>query len=319
MTKLIIQIPCYNEEETIGRTLSELPRELPGIDVIEWLIIDDGCADRTVEVAREHGVHHVVNLPHNRGLARAFAEGLEACLKAGADIIVNTDADNQYCADDIEKLVAPILAGKAEFVIGARPIRQIEHFSLVKKLLQRLGSWVVRVTSATDVEDAPSGFRAFSRDAAMQLNVFNSFTYTMETIIQAGLRNIVVTSVPVRVNPDLRPSRLIRSMTSYVMRSLFIILRIFLLYRPFRFFFIMGSIPFTAGFLLGVRWVVLVNFFPDPTRTYLPSLILAAILLLSGFLLWVFGLVADLMAANRMLLEEIRLRARRTEMGGRGS
>ncbi|MEC4892298.1 MAG: glycosyltransferase family 2 protein [Oscillatoria sp. PMC 1051.18] len=307
--KLIIQIPCYNEEASLGITLQELPRQLPGIDAIEWLVIDDGSSDRTVEVAKAYGVDRIISFPSNQGLAKAFMAGLEASLQAGADIIVNTDADNQYCADDIPTLIKPILHQQAEIVIGARPIQKIRHFSPIKKLLQKLGSWVVRLASNTKIPDAPSGFRAFSREAAMQVNVFNSYTYTLETIIQAGQKGIAITSVPIRVNPMLRKSRLVKSIPSYVRRSLFTILRIFMLYKPMRFFFILGSIPFSLGFLLGVRW--LIYFFLGTERTRIPSLILTAILILIGFQLWMFGLVADLMAANRRLLEDIQLRLRR--------
>jgi glycosyltransferase involved in cell wall biosynthesis len=316
MKKLIIQIPCYNEESSLPITLAELPRELPGVDRIEWLIVDDGSTDRTVEVAREWGVDHVVRFPRNQGLARAYVAGLEACLRAGADIIVNTDADNQYCAADIPKLIAPILEGKAEIVVGARPIHKTEHFSPVKKLLQRLGSWVVRVASHTNIPDAPSGFRAMSRDAAMQMNVFSNYTYTLETIIQAGQKNMAVTWVPVRTNGILRPSRLFRSIPQYVWRSIITIFRILMTYRPLRFFFFLGSIPFSLGFLLGVRWLVL--YMMGTPRAHVPSLIAAAILMLAGTQLWVVGLVADLMAVNRKLLEDIQLRVRRTEFGRAG-
>jgi glycosyltransferase involved in cell wall biosynthesis len=313
MTKLIIQIPCYNEEATLGLTLAELPRDLPGVDEVEWLVINDGSRDRTVEVALAHGVDHIVSFAHNQGLAQAFMAGLEACLKAGADIIVNTDADNQYCAADIPRLIDPILAGQAEIVIGARPIRHIQHFSLVKKLLQGFGSWVVRLASNTDVADAPSGFRAISREAALRLNVFNEYTYTLEMIIQAGQKGMAVTSVPIRTNGYLRPSRLVKNIPTYVQRSVFTILRIFMTYKPLRFFMILGSVPFTMGMLLGVRWLVLFVF-ESGTRSRAPSLILAAILILIGFQLWMFSLVADLMAVNRKVLEEIQLRLRRSDL-----
>ncbi len=315
MTKLIIQIPCYNEEATLGVTLSELPRQLPGIDRIEWLVIDDGSRDRTLEVAKACGVDHIVRLPTNQGLAKAFMAGLEGSLKAGADIIVNTDADNQYCADDIPKLIQPILSGGSEIVIGARPISEIEHFSPAKKFLQKLGSWVVRLASHTNITDAPSGFRAFSREAAMQLNVFNEYTYTLETIIQAGQKGMAITSVPIRTNGYLRPSRLVKSIPLYIKRSIFTIFRIFMTYKPLRFFLILGGVPFTIGFGLGVRW--LIYFLMGTERTRIPSLILAAILMLMGFQLWIVGLVADLMAVNRKLLEEIQLRMRRAEIEGR--
>lgn len=313
MTKLIIQIPCYNEERTLGMTLSALPRHLPGVDTIEWLIINDGSRDRTVEVAKEFGVDHIVNFSTNQGLAKGFMAGLEASLRAGADIIVNTDADNQYCADDIPKLIQPILLGQADMVIGARPIWNTQHFSVTKKLLQNFGSWMVRLASKTSVPDAPSGFRAFSREAAMQLNVFNNYTYTLETIIQAGQKGMVIASVPIRTNPMLRKSRLVKSIPSYIFRSAMTILRIFMLYKPLRFFTLLGSIPFALGTLLGIRWLLLF-WLVDPTRSRAPSLILAAILILIGFQLWMFGLVADLMAANRRLLEENRLRLRRMEL-----
>lgn len=313
MTKLIIQIPCLNEEETLGTTLEALPRELDGIDEIEWLIIDDGSVDSTVEVAKKYGVDHIVKLPQHMGLARAFMAGLDAAIAADADIIVNTDADNQYDARDIPKLIEPVLDGRAEIVIGRRPISQIEHFSATKRFLQRLGSWTVRKVSGTEIPDAPSGFRAMSWKAAMQLNVFNAQTYTLETIIQAGQRNIPITSVDIRVNEDLRPSRLIKSIRSYVFQSITVIVRIFMLYRPMRFFLALGSIPFTLGFLLGLRWLALLLVFAEPGRTHLPSLVLAAILILVGVQIWVLGFVADLMAANRMLLEEVRLRLRLAE------
>ena len=312
MTKLVIQIPCFNEEETLPVALADLPRALPGVDTVEWLVINDGSTDRTVEVARRHGVDHVVDLPQNQGLARAFQAGLRASLKAGADIIVNTDADNQYHAGDIPKLIEPILSGQAELVIGVRPIQDIEHFSPAKKLMQRLGSWVVRMVSDTDIPDAPSGFRAIGRAAALRLNVFNNYTYTLETIIQAGRKGIPITWVPIRTNPYLRPSRLMRSTVGYVVRSFVTIGRIFMTYKPLRFFAYLGVVPFTAGFLLGLRWVFL--YFEDPTRTHVPSLILAAILLLMGFQVWVLGLVADLLNVNRTLLEELQLSSRERDL-----
>ncbi|HLO50654.1 MAG TPA: glycosyltransferase family 2 protein [Kamptonema sp.] len=312
MKKLIIQIPCYNEEGTLGITLAALPRQLPGIDIIEWLVIDDGSQDRTIEVAKNWGVDRIVRFSSNQGLAKAFMAGMDACLKAGADIIVNTDADNQYCADDIPSLIQPILLGQAEIVVGARPILEIEHFSPTKKLLQKVGSWVVRLASNTDIPDAPSGFRAFSREAAMQLNVFNKYTYTLETIIQAGQKGMAITSVPIRTNGVLRPSRLVKSTPSYVVRSLFTILRIFMVYKPLRFFLMLGSVPFGLGVILGFRWIFFF-FLEGAVRTRVPSLILAAILILIGFQLWMLGLIADLMAANRKLMEEIQLRLRRVD------
>ncbi len=311
MIKLVIQIPCYNEEESLGVTLSALPRKLPGVDIIEWLIINDGSQDGTVDIAKKYGVDHIVSFPTNQGLAKAFMAGLEASLKAGADIIVNTDADHQYCADDIPYLIQPIICGQAEIVVGERPIWQIRQFSYGKKLLQKLGSWVVRIASNTNIPDAPSGFRAFSREAAIQFNVFNSYTYTLETIIQAGQKGMAITSVPIRTNNVLRPSRLVRSTPSYVLRSLFTILRIFLLYKPLRFFLLLGSVPFSLGGISGIRWLFF--FFSGYEKTRVPTLILATILILVGFQLWLLGLIADLMAANRRIMEEIQVRMRRQD------
>lgn len=319
MCKLIIQIPCYNEEQTLGLTLSALPKIIDGIDQIERLIINDGSTDNTVQVARDHGVEHIVDFPLNKGLANGFMAGLQAALAAGADVIVNTDADNQYNADDIEKLVAPILDKQADIVVGARPISNIAHFSPLKKGLQKLGSWVVRTTSNTDIADAPSGFRAISREAALRLNVFSEYTYTHETIIQAGQKGMTIISVPIRVNPDLRPSRLAKSMGSYVMRSLMTIFRIFIVYRPLRFFLWLGSLPLALGFVLGVRWLILFTYFPEPGRTHVPSLILSAILLLAGLQLWMFGFLADLVAVNRLLLEDLQYRARKEELSQKSS
>ena len=304
-------MPCYNEEGTLAVALAALPRQVPGIDVVEWQIINDGSTDRTVEVARASGVDHVVELGYHQGLARGFLAGLDHALRQGADIIVNTDADNQYNADDIPKLIAPILNGEAAIVVGARPIAEIEHFSPIKKTLQKLGSWVVRAASRTDIPDAPSGFRAMSREAAMRLNVFNEYTYTLETIIQAGQKGIAITSVPIRTNGFLRPSRLMKSMRAYIQRSILTIARIFITYKPLRFFLWVGALPFTAGFLIGVRWLVLYS--QDPTRARVPSLILAAILILIGVQLWIFGVVADVIAVNRKLLEDIQLRVKRVE------
>ncbi len=311
MKKLIIQMPCYNEEGTLAIALGALPRKVPGVDVVEWLIINDGSTDRTIEVAKANGVDHVVDLGYHQGLARGFMAGLDAALRAGADIIVNTDADNQYNAEDIPKLIEPILRGEAAIVVGERPIAEIEHFSPLKKSLQKLGSWVVRVASGTDIADAPSGFRAMSRDAAMQLNVFSQYTYTLETIIQAGQKGIEIVSVPIRTNGYLRPSRLMRSMRAYVQRSILTIARIFVTYKPMRAFLTLGSIPFTIGFALGVRWLIL--FTQEPTRARVPSLILAAILILIGVQLGIFGVIADIVAVNRKLLEDIQLRIKRME------
>lgn len=305
--KLIIQIPCFNEAATLPIALAALPRQLEGFDSIEWLVIDDGSQDNTAEIARACGVDHIVRHSSNQGLARGFMSGLEACLRLGADIIVNTDADNQYNADDIPKLVAPILESQADIVVGARPIETIEHFSVSKKILQKLGSWVVRVASKTSIPDAPSGFRAMSRHAAKHMMVFNDYTYTLETIIQAGQKNMAITSVPIRVNKDLRPSRLVKSIPSYIKRSIGTIVRIFIIYRPFRFFSSIGSALFAAGFLLGLRFMW--KFAHGEGDGHIQSLILAALLLGMGFQTLLIAFVADLLAANRKLLEDIRYKS----------
>ena len=309
--KLIIQIPCLNEAETLEIALNDLPRHIDGIDTIEYLIINDGSTDNTVEVARKWGVHYVVNFPTNRGLARGFMAGLDACLRNGADIIVNTDADNPYCGADIEKLIRPILEGKAEVVIGARPIDETEHFSPLKKKLQHLGSYVVRKASKTDIPDAPSGFRAFSRDAAMRMNVVNEYTYTLETIVQAGRNKMGITSVPVRTNPELRSSRLFKSMFGYVKRSVLTILRAFMMYRPLMCFTMVALIPFLVGMGIGIRF--LYYFFTTGGAGHVQSLILACTLILMGFMTFVIGLQADIIAGNRKLLEDIQYHLRKLE------
>ncbi len=314
--KLIIQIPCYNEAETLAETVSQLPRNLAGFDRIEYLVIDDGSTDATLAVARELGVHHIVALPVHRGLASAFGAGLMASLDCDADVIVNTDADNQYCAGDIPSLVAPILRGEADMVVGARPIEQIRHFSTLKKLLQKLGSWAVRRISNTSIPDATSGFRAFSREAAQRLNVFSTYTYTLETIIQAGRSDMTVASVPIQVNAPLRESRLITNTLSYVWRSLVTMLRVFILYKPLRFFLVVGSVFFGAGFLLGMRFTY--YYLIDQGEGKVQSLILAAILLLMGFQLGVVGLLSDLIATNRRIVEELQARQRCMEDRRRG-
>jgi glycosyltransferase involved in cell wall biosynthesis len=302
--KLFIQIPCHNEEASLPVAFAALPKELPGVSSVEVLVIDDGSTDRTVPVARELGVHHVVGFPRNQGLAKAFMLGIRSCLERGADIIVNTDADNQYDARDIPMLIQPILDGRAEIVVGARPIATVEHFSPVKKLLQRLGSNVVARVSGTRVADAPSGFRAFSREAASRLNVFSEYTYTLETIIQAGQKNMSIVSVPVRVNADLRPSRLVRSIFSYVRRSIVTILRIFIIYRPVAFFLSMGSLLFLGGVALGIRFLVL-RYWLDVGTGHVQSVILAAVLMIFGFQTGLLAFIADLLSVNRRLLEEL--------------
>lgn len=309
--KLIIQIPCYNEERTIKTTLDELPRTVAGFDEVEWLVINDGSTDKTAEVARQCGADCVISHPVNRGLARAFTTGLEACLERGADVIINTDADNQYCAADIPELVKPILACHADIVIGARPIDAIREFSLLKKWLQRIGSGLVRMVSRTTVEDAPSGFRAFSRAAAQQLHVFNSYTYTLETVIQAGLGGLVIKSVPVRVNHPTRQSRLIRSVPSYVRRSFVTICRILITYRPFSFFALCGLLFFAPGFALGVRFVI--DYAQGAGQGKVQSLILASLLMLIGVLLLMIAIVAELIAVNRRLLERTRWQLHKLE------
>ena len=273
---------------------------------MEWLIIDDGSTDYTARVAQAHGVDHIVRHPHNMGLARSFMSGLDACLSLGADVIVNTDADNQYCADDIPKLIQPILDGKANLVIGSRPISAIQHFSLVKKLLQKLGSWVVRMASKTDIPDAPSGFRAISRHAAQRTVVFSDYTYTLETIIQAGQNNMSVTSVPVGVNADLRPSRLVKSVFSYVRRSFITIARIFVIYQPFKFFGTIGGALLLCGLLLGARF--LYYFLTGDGDGHVQSVVLSGVLLLMGFQTILVAFLADLLSANRKLLEDVRYR-----------
>jgi glycosyltransferase involved in cell wall biosynthesis len=312
--KLIIQIPCFNEAETLAIALSDLPKEVPGFDAVEVLIIDDGSTDATVQVARAHNVHHVVGFRANQGLARAFMLGLHSCLERGADIIVNTDADNQYCAADIPKLVQPILDGRADMVIGARPIAEIAHFSPIKKVLQRFGSWAVRRVSQTTVADAPSGFRAISREAALSLNVFNGYTYTLETVIQAGQKGMSVASVPIRVNGELRPSRLVRSVPNYVKRSILTMFRIFVVYQPLKSFFMVGLVPFLLGAALGVRFLVF--YFAGDGAGHVQSLILSAVLLLVGVQTFLLAILADLLGVNRRLLEELQ-RNQRARLSGR--
>jgi len=302
--KLIIQIPCFNEAETLPVTVADLPRKVAGFDCVEWLVVNDGSTDDTVKVARSCGVDHIVEFTNNQGLARGFMAGIEKCLELGADVIVNTDADNQYQAADIPKLVKPILDGKADYVIGARPIENIAHFSPTKKILQKLGSWVVRKASATNIPDAPSGFRAISQECALRLNVYNNYTYTLETIIQAGRNNMAIISVPVRTNKELRPSRLFPNTFSYIKKSIATIIRIFVVYQPFRFFIAIATFLLMLGLLLGLRFLYF--YFSGDGDGYVQSVVLSGVLLGMGFQTVIMAFVADLMAVNRNLLEKIR-------------
>lgn len=309
--KLVIQIPCYNEEGTLATALSELPKNIDGIDEIQILIIDDGSTDKTVQVARQNGVENFVVLPKNLGLAKAFSAGLSKSLALGADIIVNTDADNQYCASDIEKLIKPILEKNADIVIGARPIDRIEHFSLIKKALQKLGSWVMRLVSSTKITDATSGFRAFSKEAALQINVFDNYTYTLETIIQAKAKGFKIISVPISVNAELRESRLIKNVFDYIRRSTFTMIRMFIVYRPFRFFAIIGLLFLIPGLLLGARFLYF--YFNHLGSGHIQSLILSAVLILTGVQTGLIAVLADLQSINRKLLEDIQTRIKKVD------
>jgi glycosyltransferase involved in cell wall biosynthesis len=310
--KVVIQIPCLNEAETLATVLGELPRSLPRVDSVEWLVIDDGSIDDTAGVARANGVDHIVSLPHNLGLARAFMAGLDASLRAGADIIVNTDADRQYAAGDIPLLVKPILDGNADMVIGARPLATTAHFSPLKRWLQRLGSMATSLASGVRVEDAASGFRAISCDLATRLHVYNNYTYTVETIIQAGRQGMRVVSVPVRTNPDLRPSRLVRGLGPYVRRQLLTIIRVYVTYKPFRFFTYCGAAVALPGIMVGLAF--LVRYISGSGQGHVQSLILAGLLMGCGFVLFIAGFLADLLSVNRALLERLDERMRTTGM-----
>jgi glycosyltransferase involved in cell wall biosynthesis len=310
--KCIIQIPCYNEAATLPQTVAALPRSLPGVDSVEMLIIDDGSSDDTVAVAAALGVQHIVRLPHNQGLARAFVAGLDACLARGADIIVNTDADNQYYGADIERLVAPIVAGKAQIVVGDRGVGAVEHFSPLKRALQRLGSWTISQAAGVNIPDATSGFRALTREAALRTVVLSSYSYTLETLIQAGAQRTPVAHVPVRTNPPMRPSRLMHNLTHYLVNSTVTILRAYTLYRPLRAFTLIGALLLGGGLLLGLRFLYF--FIVDSGAGHVQSLILASVLLVAGFQTLLIGLVADLVSSNRKLLEETLYRQRRSEL-----
>ena len=311
--KLIIQIPCYNEEDSLPITLKAIPTEIKGIDKTEILIINDGSSDNTVRIAQDSGVHYIVNFSKNVGLARAFDAGLKACVRYGADIIVNLDADNQYCADDIEKLVEPIIEHRADIVIGARPINSIKHFSPVKKLLQKLGSFVMKKLSGADISDAPSGFRAFSREAAMKINIFDTYTYTMESIIQAQRKGLSILSVPIRVNADLRPSRLIKNNFTYIFRSAKTMIRFFIIYHPFRFFISLASIFFILGFFLGFRYLYF--FLLGDGAGHIQSLILCGLLITGGFQTALLAIISDLLAINRKLIEDVQIKVQKLQNG----
>jgi glycosyltransferase involved in cell wall biosynthesis len=312
MTKLIIQIPCYNEEQTLPETLQSLPRSINGIDKIETLIIDDGSQDKTAEVAIQCGAHHLLRFPQHVGLATAFASGLNACLELGADIIVNTDADNQYFAGDIEKLVAPIIEGKADIVIGDRGVANHPEFSPLKRALQRWGSKVLEWTSGLKIPDATSGFRAYSREAALKTIVLSGYTYTLETLIQAGSKGLLVHYVPVRTNPQKRPSRLIRSLPEYLALSTITIIRSYAMYRALRFFTIIGGLFILSGFLLGIRFLI-IHYLLRTGGGNLQSLLLMAVLLIVGFQIILIGLLADLISFNRKILEEVLYRLRKSD------
>lgn len=310
MTKLIIQIPCYNEEETLPVTLRALPKTVDGIDEIEVLVINDGSTDNSANIADNLGAT-VLDIKPNKGLANAFKNGLNEALKRGADIIVNTDADNQYCADDIEKIVKPVLEGKADIVVGARDILSIKEFSLLKKFFQKTGSAVLRLFSSTSVEDAPSGFRAFSKEAAMKINIFDNYTYTMETLLQANAKGLKIISVPVRVNKKLRESRLVNNIFDYMYKSMKTTIRMFIVYRPFRFFITLAWLLALIGIILILRF--LYYFMQGSGNGHIQSLIFAAIFLVSSVQLGVIAIVGDLLSINRKLAEDIQIRLKALE------
>lgn len=310
MTKLIIQIPCYNEEATLLTTLNALPDKIPGIESIEVLVINDGSTDASAEIAENWGAS-VVNIKPNKGLANAFRAGISEALKRGADIVVNTDADNQYCADDIAKLIAPILNGEADIVVGARDIFAIKEFSVMKKIFQKAGSAVLRLLSSTKVDDAPSGFRAFSRQAAIKLNIFDNYTYTMETLLQANAKGLKIVSVPVRVNEKLRESRLVKNIFDYIFKSMKTTIRMFIVYRPFRFFITLAYIAAIIGCLLVLRFLYF--YILGSGNGHIQSLIFAAVFLISGVQLCIVAIIGDLLSINRKLLEDVQTRLKNLE------
>jgi glycosyltransferase involved in cell wall biosynthesis len=312
MKKLIIQIPCLNEAQTLPLTLADLPRHVPGIDVIEVLVIDDGSTDGTADVARAHGVQHVVHFSRSKGLAAAFTAGIDACLKRGADVIVNTDGDNQYAGKDIPLLIAPLLAGKADIVIGDRNIRDLAHMSWPKKLLQRFGSWTVRQVSNTKVPDTTSGFRAYTREAALRMTIVSEFSYTLESIIQAGKKRMAVEHVEVGTNPHTRPSRLFSSMFSYIKQSSATIVRIYAMYEPLKVFTYIGGTIFLVGFIVSLRFVF--DYFTTGGLGHIQSLILSAVLMIVGFQVVLIGLLADVISGTRKLLEDLLYRVRSMEL-----
>lgn len=312
MSKLIIQIPCLNESATLPETLNDLPKNIPGIDIIEILVIDDGSTDNTASVAREHGVHHVIRFKRNRGLAAAFAAGLDACLKHGADFIVNTDADNQYSGADVAKLLEPLVGGHADVTIGDRNISSLKHLPIIRRILQRLGSWVVRQVSSTNVPDSTSGFRAYTREAALSMTLVSEFSYTLESIIQAGKKRLAIAHVLIDTNPKTRESRLFKSVASYVKKSAATIIRVYAMYEPLKIFTYIGIIFFGAGFAISLRFLYF--YLNNAGQGHLQSLILSAVLMIVGFQVLLIGLVADVISGNRKLIEDLVYRVRKMEL-----
>ena len=312
MSKLIIQIPCLNESATLPETLNDLPKNIPGIDIIEILVIDDGSTDNTASVAREHGVHHVIRFKRNRGLAAAFAAGLDACLKHGADFIVNTDADNQYSGADVAKLLEPLVGGHADVTIGDRNISSLKHLPIIRRILQRLGSWVVRQVSSTNVPDSTSGFRAYTREAALSMTLVSEFSYTLESIIQTGKKRLAIAHVLIDTNPKTRESRLFKSVASYVKKSAATIIRVYAMYEPLKIFTYIGFVFFGAGFAISLRFLYF--YLNNAGQGHLQSLILSAVLMIVGFQVLLIGLVADVISGNRKLIEDLVYRVRKMEL-----